>query len=312
MHCPRLLLSGEEDGGGFAVTFCVAMLCDKSRAMILAADKMIGIGWIETEPDITKILDLHKNWKVLFAGDDITPVANIVDRARASLSPEQKPQLQAVIDAMQASYEKQRKDDADDILLAPRGWSRQDFIDKGKALLPETLYSDLEDKLSKYDLGIQLIVAGFDSSGDGHIFCMDSEVKRGTPQRCDIPGFAAIGGGGIGGSYMMHFRKCSPQMKIREALYYCLEAKWFGEHAGNVGLRTDVSILRYGKEPITLDDEDTVERKFLAGMCERLSPRELLQKRNIEILNSLRELEGSDIEKLDPPKKKKRKTVINP
>lgn len=52
------------------MTFCVAMLCDKSKALILAADKMIGIGWIETEPDITKILDLHKNWKVMFAGDD--------------------------------------------------------------------------------------------------------------------------------------------------------------------------------------------------------------------------------------------------
>src|SRR5215472_2218978 len=55
--------------------FCVAMLCDKSRALILAADKMLGIGYIETEPEITKILDLHKNWKVLFAGDDITPVS---------------------------------------------------------------------------------------------------------------------------------------------------------------------------------------------------------------------------------------------
>ncbi len=75
-------LRAEREQGN--VTFCVAMLCDKSRALILAADKMIGIGWIETEPDITKILDLRKNWMVMFAGDDITPVANIVDRARAS------------------------------------------------------------------------------------------------------------------------------------------------------------------------------------------------------------------------------------
>jgi hypothetical protein len=288
------------------------MLCDKSRALILAADKMIGIGWIEAEPDITKMLDLHKNWKVMFAGEDITPVANVVDRARASLSTDQEPHLQAVIDAMQASYEKQRKDDADDIHLAPRGWGRQDFIDKGKALLPETLYADLEDKLAKYELGIQLIVAGFDPSGLGHIFCMDGDVKRGIPQRCDISGFAAIGAGALGGSYMMYFRKCNPEMKIREAIYYCLEAKWFGEHAGSVGLRTDVSIMRYGKEPIALDDEDTVERTFLAGMCEQLSPRKLLQKRNIRILNSLRELEGSDIEKLELPKKKERKTVVNP
>ena len=294
------------------MTVCIAMLCDESKALILVADKMIGIGYIETEPDIKKIIDLHKNWKVLFAGDDITPISDIVDRARECLSGEPSPSIQAVIDAMQSNYEKQRKDEADDIYLAPRGWNRQDFIDKGKALLPETLYADLEDKIAKYELGIQLIIAGFDSSGVGHIFCMDSEVKRGIPQRCDISGFAAIGGGGIGGSYMMHFRKCSPQMKIREALYYCLEAKWFGEHAGSVGLRTDALILRNGKESIPLDDENTIEKKFLAGLCERLSPRELLQKRNIEVLNNLFELEGSGIEKLRIKKKRKRKSTVNP
>jgi hypothetical protein len=213
---------------------------------------------------------------------------------------------------MQSSYENERADQADDIYLVPRGWNRKDFMNKGHSLLPDTLYADLEDKLAKYDLGLQLIVAGFDASGAGHIFCMDSEVKRGTPQRCDITGFAAIGAGGIGGSYMMYFRKCSPQMKIREALYYCLEAKWFGEHAGSVGLRTDTCILRYGREPIFLNDEETVDKKILAGLCEHLSPRELLTKRNIEVLNSLKELEGSEVEELELPKKKKRKTVVNP
>jgi len=293
------------------VTFCVAMLCDKSKSLILGADKMLGIGVIETEPEITKILDLHKNWKVLFAGE-VTPVSDIVDRARLTLAGEPAPNLDAVITAIQASYEKKRQNDADDMYLTPRGWTHREFIDKGNSLLPDTLYADIEDKLAKYELEIQLIVAGFDSSGIGHIFCVDSEVRRGIPQRCDISGFCAIGGGAIGGSYMMHFRKCSPQMRVREALYYCLEAKWFGEHAGSVGLRTDVVILRHGKKPIPLDDEETVEKKFLSGMCERLSPRELLTKKNVGILNSLAELDGKGIEKLEVPKKKKRKTTVNP
>lgn len=110
----------------------------------------------------------------------------------------------------------------------------------------------------------------------------------------------------------MHFRKCSPRMKIREALYYCLEAKWFGEHASSVGLHTDVCILRHGDEPIYLDDENTVEKKFLAGLCEQLSPRELLRKRNIKILNELPELAGKGIEELELPSKKKRRTTVNP
>jgi hypothetical protein len=32
---------------------------------------MIGIGFIESEPDINKLLQLNKSWWVLFAGDDI-------------------------------------------------------------------------------------------------------------------------------------------------------------------------------------------------------------------------------------------------
>jgi 20S proteasome alpha/beta subunit len=294
------------------MTVCVAMLCDKSNALVLVADKMVGVGYIETEPDIKKLIELHKDWSVMFAGDDITPVSNVVDRVKAGLASEQSLNVQDVISSMQASYEKERDDEADDLYLSPRKWTREQFRTEGKQLLPETLYADIEEKLARHELEIELLVAGFDKSGVGHIFCLDSKVKRGIPQRCDMLGFCAVGGGSVGATYMMYYRKCSPQMKIREALYYAIEAKYFGEYAGNVGMKTDAWILQYGKDAIPLDDETTIEKKFMEGLCEQLSPRELKQKRHIDVLNSLPELRDKGIEELTVPTKKKRKSVIHP
>jgi hypothetical protein len=61
------------------MTTCVAAITDDGEALLLIADKMIGVGWVESELEITKMRELHKDWWVLFAGDDITPVFDIVD-----------------------------------------------------------------------------------------------------------------------------------------------------------------------------------------------------------------------------------------
>ncbi len=47
------------------MTCCVAALCDDRMAIVMAADKMVGMAGMESEPDISKIFRLHKNWFVL-------------------------------------------------------------------------------------------------------------------------------------------------------------------------------------------------------------------------------------------------------
>jgi hypothetical protein len=294
------------------MTVCVGMLCDKSKALVLVADKMIGVGYIQTEPEIKKLVDLHKDWKVMFAGDDITPVSNIVDGAKATIAGDKPLRVRDVMDAIQASYEKERESEADDLYLAPRKWTRDQFRTQGNQALPDTLYADIEDKLARHELEIELLVVGFDKDGEGHIFFCDSKIKRGIPQRRDIIGFHAIGEGSVGADYMMHYRKCSSQMKIREVLYYAVEAKYFGEFAGTVGLKTDAWIWQSGKDAIQLSDENTIEKKIMVGLCEQLSPRELKSKRHLEVLNRIEELENAGIEKLTSPVKPKRKVTVHP
>lgn len=158
----------------------------------------------------------------------------------------------------------------------------------------------MQAKINDYTLGIELLVAGFDG-GKGAIFSLYGYGEnRGIPQRSDIPGFNSIGSGATASMYMMFYRDLGPKTSVREAVYYALEGKYFGEQASGVGASTDLFIARPGKELIQISDEETIEEKLIP-ICYRLSPN-LMQKRDREILNSLKEL--AEFPKIKEQKKK--------
>jgi hypothetical protein len=114
------------------MTVCVGMLCDNAKAIVLVSDKLSGIGYIQTEPETKKRIKLHEDWWVMFAGDDITPVLDVIETASKMLDPSKSVSLGDVVTAMQASWEKKRTDEADDLYLTPRKWTRDDFKKDGK------------------------------------------------------------------------------------------------------------------------------------------------------------------------------------
>jgi hypothetical protein len=166
-------------------------------------------------------------------------------------------------------------------------------------MVPEAIYREIDFKLEQFEFtDLQILVAGFDKSGQAHIFTVTS-ADRGVAKRCDIPGFHAIGSGGTGAIYMMYNRSLSPKTSVREACYYALEAKYFGEQATGVGPSTDMYIVRPDGSFIILDDEKIIEKKLIP-ICRRLEPRKL-DKKAREVLNSLSEFEG--FEKIEEPEK---------
>lgn len=153
---------------------------------------------------------------------------------------------------------------------------------------------ELQSKLQEYELSVEILVAGFDRklNPPGKIFTMIS-ADKGIPRRYDIPGFAAIGSGAIAAEYMMHYKDVSPKLPIRAAVYYTLEAKYFGEYAAGVGERTDMLVLLFDGNLIRvveINDEKTIEKKLIP-MCERLEPRHPTPE-DVDILNALPELKG--------------------
>jgi 20S proteasome alpha/beta subunit len=293
------------------VTCCVACLCDNRKAIILAADKMIT--WkdvIESEPDIHKISQLTKDWWIMFSGDDIAPVFDVIDRTKKDLSRRKALPVDEVIETVERHYFKKRMQLAESVYLTPRGLTIEQFNSPAPvAPASGPLRPTIEDSIQSYTMPVSLLVAGFDNKGQGHIFSLEDQGyggSRGSARRHDIPGFQATGSGSIGANYIMTFRKVSPSLRIREALYFVAEGKYYGEFAGGVGLRTDIYILRPGRPKVKIKEE-AVDKKLMR-LCDRLGPRDL-DRKGIEVLNSFGGRRMDTIPKLQPRAAKTRKVA---
>ncbi len=226
------------------MTVCLATLCDLGRAIVLVADKMVGKVYIEAEMEITKLQLIHPLWFMMLSGDDISPLFDLADRARDELIPTKDAPLETVMEVMQRNYELVRMKRAEATYLKPIGWTIQRFNQEGHALMPN--YEVIQSRLAEYELGLEVLVAGFDKklAPPGKIFTMSS-ANKGIPIRCDIPAFAAIGSGATVAEYMMFYRDVSQKLPVRAAVYYALEAKYFGEQASGVSVATDMFLLQF-------------------------------------------------------------------
>jgi len=284
------------------MTVCIAALCDNRKAIVLAADKMVGSHAIESEAEIHKVLSLHKDWRVMLAGNDISPAFGIIDSVKKKLQKSGGLTVQEVEHAVVESYREKRLADATSQYLAPRGLTLEAFNSVSSNVLPESLRLSLDSAIENHRLELELLVAGFDRGGQGHIFSICDFDNRGAARRFDIPGFQAIGSGSHGANYLMMYRSLSPALPIRWVLYLVLEGKYFGELASGVGPRTDLYILRHGKSSIKIK-EDTVENKLIK-ICEQVEPRDLTQK-HVDVLNSLKGSAFQTIKKLKTKRKGK-------
>lgn len=267
------------------MTCCVAALCDDRKAIVLAADKMIGLGMIESEPSISKIFKIHRDWWVMLAGNDISPAFDIVDAAKRNLAGKTNVSVDAASRTVYECYVAKRAEQAEAQFLTPLGWTLQTFnSNQSISVIPDATRVSIANRIQNHYLQVSLLVAGFDVHGQGHIFAVNDEDNRGAPRRWDIPGYHAIGSGSHGAIYMMSWRELSPKLPVREALYYATEGKYFGELASGVGTRTDLFILRFKKPRIRIL-EKTVDDKLMK-LCGQLEPR-ALRKKGIKVLNAI-------------------------
>jgi len=291
------------------MTCCVACICDNGKTIVSVADRMVGVGFIESELDISKMLELHNGWRVLLSGDDITPVFDIIDYAKEYLQKNKVADadfitLQLAMDAVREGHEKKRIEDAESLFLKPTGWDIASF-NVGGHILPD--YGELKSKINEYSLSIELMVTGF-SEGHGYIFSLSGTgEQRGLIQRHDIPGFYAIGSGAYGALFMLYYREMSFREKAREAAYYTMEAKLFGEQAGGVGEGTDMYVSTADGKSIPLDEDKTIEEK-LVKVWYKLRPR-WFGRESVEILNSIPELRGFPKMQVEKKRRKKKKSL---
>jgi 20S proteasome alpha/beta subunit len=270
------------------MTVCVAATCDDGKTLILVADKMVGIGYIEAELKVSKLRELGKNWWALFAGDDISSVFDVIDGARvkisikrdqARLGADSPTPVDMVSAAVKESYEEIQQRQAEALYLKPIGWDIATFNAAGHANLPD--FGEIKARIAGYHLPIELLIAGFGTNGTAYVLSLTG-AEGSVVRRHDVPGFYAIGSGGVGAMYMLYYRELSYKTQAREALYYAMEAKLFGEQASGVGEDTDMYVATADGNfrPIS---EDSIESKLVA-VWNRLRPK-WIGKHSRPILN---------------------------
>jgi hypothetical protein len=292
------------------MTVCLAALCEEGKAVVLVADKMVGKVYVEAELQISKLQLIHPHWFLMMSADDISPLFDLADRARDELAPTKDAPLETVMEVLQRNYEVIRMKRAEAVYLKPIGWTIERFTREGHTL-PN--YETIQFDLAGYELRVEVLIAGFDKklTPPGKIFTMAS-ANKGIPARCDIPAFAAIGSGATVAEYMMFYRDVHQMLPVRAAVYYALEAKYFGEQASGVGGGTDLYVLRFDGNIMwvkQLNDEKTIEKKLIP-ICQDLEPSDP-KPEHIETLNTLQELDGLPLlpikRKREPNGKKKGK-----
>ena len=159
-----------------------------------------------------------------------------------------------------------------------------EFKTNGNRSMPDSIYRDIDFSLQQYELPVTLLVAGFEIAGAG---CMFSVTSPGVANRHDVPGFYAIGSGNYGALHMMFIRELGPKVPLAKAIYYTFEAKYHGELASGVGVKTDMYVLRAGQEARKVKEES---EDRLVTICKQLEPKELTKK-HLSILENLPEIQ---------------------
>src|SRR5258708_13205716 len=100
---------------------------------------MVGVGWVESELDITKMREIHKDWWMLFAGNDLTPVFDIVDYVKERLPAEGPATIKQVEEAVKTAVAQKRIENAEALYLTPIGWDIARFnSEETHPLLPNS------------------------------------------------------------------------------------------------------------------------------------------------------------------------------
>lgn len=139
--------------------------------------------------------------------------------------------LEAVSRAVCGVFQEQRRKEAADQYLSHLNLSVKEF-NQNKTNLPPMEWSDLNAKISSFQLGCQLLVYGFDDQNDAHIFCVEDP---GVLHYEDAAGFAAIGSGAYRALSSLFWFPMVKEMMIFEALYQVCAAKFSAESARGVG-----------------------------------------------------------------------------
>jgi 20S proteasome alpha/beta subunit len=250
------------------MTICIAAICDAGQTIVTAADREYGVGFTSGEFDDPKIMPLFGKWSIAIAGKvaESTEVMGAIRSLEKAPSGDDGTPLDIMAMA-EKGYRKVRLAKAEGSFLATRGWSLDDFRQFGAQRMPPTTYGTIDAQFSLFDLGVELLIAGFDRDQ----FASVLTVKN--PGMCvdhSKLGFWCIGSGATLAQTSMFARNYSLRWSVEKAAYSVYEAKKIAERATGVGPETDIIVIRRSKMGGLSQDA----KKMLEEIYQELQPKE--------------------------------------
>jgi hypothetical protein len=174
----------------------------------------------------------------MIAGNDVDYAMPTIARTKRLLEPDiTDPDDVAMLLHEQMVETRKRK--IESRILSKFGLTVDTFLQSGKTCLTDSVYFDLISQISREDLSITLLLAGFDSSQQAHLRIVTADD---SPLDRDMLGFAAIGTGAPSacGSLAFAVDHCGfgKHTNVESASYHVLAAKFMSESATDVGRDT--------------------------------------------------------------------------
>ena len=222
------------------MTQIIAAICDGRKKVIALSDRMLttrdlSLAFEHEEPKIEKITE---HCVALTAGSALRhyPIFRAVRIKYANIA--RPVSIMEIAKAVKEEYQKARLEAVEDAILRPRGLTLESFYQMQRTL-HDAVIMNLNREMERYNFDLHIVIAGVDDEG-GHIYYI---TNPGIMEPFDALGFCCIGTGDRYADAVFAYRRYSPSIDLKRALFIAYEAKKESEMAGGIGPTTDIVII---------------------------------------------------------------------
>jgi len=229
---------------GLNVTVCLAGLSRKG--IVLVSDSMVSTSWFSADKSAFKMIGIHDDWKVQYAGNDLGRILPFGRKATQYLEDAigvEPCSFVAVENAIRRAWKEELKQKIEDSLLNRYQMTVEDFVNRGEAKFGSQ-YPSIKYQIDEIGLGFELLVSGYDAIGKPYIF---SVSDPGLIDHHTQYYFWAIGSGATSAiSHFFSYRARTFEADHEVVAYRCVAAKFAAESSPGVG--KDTTIITLGKD----------------------------------------------------------------
>lgn len=222
------------------MTICIAAISENKR-ILAVTDKMITIeNPIRTTFEISdnnKIAQLTDKTMALFAGD-VIQANEILKKAKTGIgNPTGQVKVFDIANKVRDAFSAHWESVVSNYLFTRYRLNLEDFT-KNQGSFDADLIKQVNELISKFQINVNIIIAGVDSSP--RIFAIDNAMS--VVEQTPI-GYACIGSGEIHATLSLIESEYTRSLEKSEAMYALLEAKKRAEYDPGVGEHCDIAII---------------------------------------------------------------------